>query len=136
MADAQWEAWIHTNVPALGGRTPAEAVRDPEGRERVEALLTEFDRSNATRRPGEPRVDVPDLRRRLGLTPEARLRPRKGTGSGAAGTISHEHDVVLVDQRGTGQGHRLDCPSPGSDNDLEGYLNGPFDSGSTSTPAP
>jgi pimeloyl-ACP methyl ester carboxylesterase len=40
---------------------------------------------------------------------------------------SDEHDVVLVDERGTGDGHRLDCRSPGSDDDLEGYLNGPFD---------
>ena len=40
----------------------------------------------------------------------------------------HEnHDVVLVDERGTGEGHRLDCRSTGSDDDLEGYLNGPFD---------
>jgi pimeloyl-ACP methyl ester carboxylesterase len=38
-----------------------------------------------------------------------------------------EHDVVLVDERGTGDGHRLDCKSPGSDDNLEGYLNGPFD---------
>ena len=40
---------------------------------------------------------------------------------------AEEHDVVLVDERGTGDGHRLDCESPGSDDDLEGYLNGPFD---------
>jgi hypothetical protein len=26
-----------------------------------------------------------------------------------------EHDVVIVDERGTGDGHRLDCKSPGSD---------------------
>jgi pimeloyl-ACP methyl ester carboxylesterase len=38
-----------------------------------------------------------------------------------------EHDVVLVDERGTGDGHRLDCRSPGSDDNLESYLNGPFD---------
>jgi pimeloyl-ACP methyl ester carboxylesterase len=38
-----------------------------------------------------------------------------------------EHDVVLVDQRGTGDGHRLDCPPRGSDDNLEGYLRGPFD---------
>ena len=38
-----------------------------------------------------------------------------------------DHDVVLVDERGTGDGHRLDCRSPGSDDKLEGYLNGPFD---------
>ena len=36
-----------------------------------------------------------------------------------------EHDVVLVDERGTGEGNRLDCESRNSDNDLEAYLNGP-----------
>jgi pimeloyl-ACP methyl ester carboxylesterase len=40
---------------------------------------------------------------------------------------SDEHDVVLVDERGTGEGNRLDCESRNSDNDLEAYLNGPFD---------
>ena len=39
-----------------------------------------------------------------------------------------EHDVVLVDERGTGDGHRLECKSPESDDNLERYLNGPFDS--------
>ena len=38
-----------------------------------------------------------------------------------------EHDVVVVDERGTGEGHRLDCKSPGDDGNLESYLNGPFD---------
>jgi pimeloyl-ACP methyl ester carboxylesterase len=38
-----------------------------------------------------------------------------------------EHDVVIVDERGTGDGHRLDCKSPGSDDNLEAYFNGPFD---------
>jgi len=40
---------------------------------------------------------------------------------------TEEHEVVLVDERGTGEGHRLDCPSRVSDDNLEGYLNGPFD---------
>ncbi len=40
-----------------------------------------------------------------------------------------EHDVVLVDERGTGAGHLLECKDPGSDDNLEGYLNGPFDAG-------
>src|SRR5262249_14976585 len=38
-----------------------------------------------------------------------------------------EHDVVLVDERGTGDGHRLDCPSLGSDDNVQGYLKAPFD---------
>lgn len=68
-ADAHWDAWIHMNVPALGNRTPAEAVRDPDGREMVESLLAEFERSDSKRRPGAPRIDIAGLRRRLGLTP-------------------------------------------------------------------
>jgi pimeloyl-ACP methyl ester carboxylesterase len=40
---------------------------------------------------------------------------------------AEDNDVVLVDERGTGEGHRLDCPARGSDDNLEGYLNGPFD---------
>jgi pimeloyl-ACP methyl ester carboxylesterase len=43
-----------------------------------------------------------------------------------------EHDIVIVDERGTGDGHRLDCKSPGSDDNLEGYLNGPFDAAAAS----
>src|ERR1700730_10096646 len=35
----QVEGWIHQRIPALGGRTPIEAVRDPDGKEAVEALL-------------------------------------------------------------------------------------------------
>ena len=33
-----------------------------------------------------------------------------------------EHDVVLVDLRGTGEGHALDCPAGGSDEDPQSYL--------------
>lgn len=36
-------------------------------------------------------------------------------------------DIVFIDQRGTGEGHFLGCRSPGSDDNLEGYLKGPFD---------
>ena len=35
----QVESWIHQKIPALGGRTPMQAVRDPDGKEMVEALL-------------------------------------------------------------------------------------------------
>ncbi len=36
--------------------------------------------------------------------------------------IRDHNNVVLVDQRGTGMGNRLDCPLPGSDKDIQGYL--------------
>jgi pimeloyl-ACP methyl ester carboxylesterase len=44
-----------------------------------------------------------------------------------------EHDVVIVDERGTGDGHRLDCKSPASDDNLEAYLNGPFEAAAART---
>jgi pimeloyl-ACP methyl ester carboxylesterase len=40
---------------------------------------------------------------------------------------AEDHEVVLVDERGSGDGHRLDCRAPASDDNLDEYLNGPFD---------
>jgi len=42
----QVEGWVRTKVPALGGRTPLQAVADPVGREIVEALLQGWERQN------------------------------------------------------------------------------------------
>lgn len=39
-----------------------------------------------------------------------------------------ENDVIFIDQRGTGDGHRLDCNNlPGSPDDLQGYFEPVFD---------
>jgi pimeloyl-ACP methyl ester carboxylesterase len=43
-----------------------------------------------------------------------------------ASTFHEDHDIVLVDSRGTGEGHRLACRMPRSDDHLEGYLHTPF----------
>jgi hypothetical protein len=62
------EAWVHTKVPALGGRTPMQAVADPDGREIVEALLLGWERH--FEKPGSPgafRPDIDAVRRLLGL---------------------------------------------------------------------
>lgn len=61
-----WDAWIDTKVPALGNRTPRQAAKTAKGRERLEALLTDFARSSEQRSSGF-RQDFGDLRRRLGL---------------------------------------------------------------------
>ena len=42
----QIKGWVRTKVPALGGRTPLQAVADPDGREMVEALLQGWERQN------------------------------------------------------------------------------------------
>ena len=62
-----WESWLDEKVPALRFETPREAVRSPEGRERLEALLAQFEWQG--RRAPEPELapDVAALRARLGL---------------------------------------------------------------------
>jgi hypothetical protein len=61
-----WERWLDLDVPALDGKTPRAAARDPRLRERLEALLLEFEWRNA--RPGnEMAPDVGALRRELGI---------------------------------------------------------------------
>ncbi|PWT94180.1 MAG: alpha/beta hydrolase [Blastocatellia bacterium] len=37
-------------------------------------------------------------------------------------SLRRNRDVVLVDQRGTGRSNQLDCPSPGSPQDMRGYF--------------
>ncbi len=61
-----WEAWIDTKVPALGNRTPRQAAKTARGRERLEALLSDFERS-ADRSQSSFVPDISELRRRLGL---------------------------------------------------------------------
>jgi hypothetical protein len=61
-----WDAWIDTKVPALANRTPRQAAKTAKGRERLEALLSDFARS-AERRSSVFQPDLAELRRRLGL---------------------------------------------------------------------
>ena len=62
------QGWVHQKIPALGGRTPMEAVMDPDGREIVEAMLLEWEREKEKPAgPGTIRPDVDALRRLLRL---------------------------------------------------------------------
>ena len=68
----QVENWIYQKVPALRGRTPLEAVKDPDGKEIVESLLLGWERQNET--IADPQVFRPDInaiRRLLNLAPFA-----------------------------------------------------------------
>ncbi len=67
LMEKHWDGWIHEKIPALGGKTPLQAVKDPEGREMVEALLIEAERCEERRPAHEPRYDVDRVRIRLGL---------------------------------------------------------------------
>lgn len=65
--EAHYEDWVSEPVPALGGLTPIEAARDRVGREKVDALVTEMERSGLRMDPQtDPAVFV-RMRERLGL---------------------------------------------------------------------
>ena len=68
----QTESWVHEKIPALGGRTPIEAVRDPDGKEAVEALLAHWERHDENDvSPNLIRPDISAIRRLLNLAPRA-----------------------------------------------------------------
>lgn len=61
-----WRYWLDESLPALRGETPRQAARSAEGRERLEALLLDFEWD---KRGGDNPMapDVPALRRALGM---------------------------------------------------------------------
>ena len=60
--------WPHEKLPALNGKTPLQAVKTKAGREKVEALLRDFElRKTAANLPVDPSI-FDELRERLGLT--------------------------------------------------------------------
>lgn len=58
--------WLDTSLPALHGKTPREAAKIDEGRERLELLLCDFEMSNQEK-GDHLRIDVQALRQELGL---------------------------------------------------------------------
>jgi len=62
-----YDEWLDQPVPALGGKTPRQAVRTRAGREQVEVLLKLLENS-AARTPSAPAPDVTRLRRELGIS--------------------------------------------------------------------
>ncbi|MBV8140134.1 MAG: SEC-C domain-containing protein [Deltaproteobacteria bacterium] len=62
-----YESWVSEKIPLLDGRTPLEAVRDPEGREKVLALLIDAERHARRMKPPVDEAVLRRLRERLGL---------------------------------------------------------------------
>ena len=68
----QVESWAYEKVPALGGRTPMQAVKDPDGREIVESLLLHWERHEGEGLNDQGiRPDIGALRRILKLPASA-----------------------------------------------------------------
>jgi SEC-C motif len=62
-----YRGWVDTQLPALGKRTPREAVRDPDGREAVEALIRQIERHDVGSGTPLDAGIVRELRHTLGL---------------------------------------------------------------------
>ncbi len=62
MMQKHWDRWIHEKIPALGHRTPLEAVQNPDGREMVEALLLEYERNNELKNLADYPADLHSIR--------------------------------------------------------------------------
>lgn len=58
--------WLDEEIPALGGKSPREAVRTKRGEAQVEELLKELE-NGLSRQVGGDAVDISALRRELGL---------------------------------------------------------------------
>jgi hypothetical protein len=65
--EAHWEGWYNEPVPALQNKTPLEAARTKAGRERLEALLLDFELKNEEVSQPYLRVDINAMRKKLGL---------------------------------------------------------------------
>lgn len=61
------DLWIRKKLPALGGRTPLQAVKDPDLKEIVESLLLDFERHAETAYPPGAAPDFSAIRKRLGV---------------------------------------------------------------------
>jgi hypothetical protein len=69
MQRRHYESWPEIPLPALNGRTPLEAVKDNDGREMVDALITQFERDATRMQVPVDSKTFTALRRRLGLSP-------------------------------------------------------------------
>ena len=68
MMKAHWDDWVNQPVPALGDQTPIEATKTKSGREKLGALLTQFE-IDAERRPqpGAGPELFQEIRKKLGM---------------------------------------------------------------------
>jgi hypothetical protein len=67
MMAEHFERWVTEKIPALDGQTPLQAVRDPDGREKVIALVIEAERAARRMKPPVDPVTLRRVRERLGL---------------------------------------------------------------------
>ena len=65
MAEKHWASWIYQKIPVLGDITPRQATKTKLGREKLEALLLDFESRSAFKSPDPFTPDVAKLRSML-----------------------------------------------------------------------
>ena len=63
----RFATWPNVPFPTLNGKTPLQAMKTFAGRDRVEALITDFERTQEDGRSLEPDYDFNLLREAVGL---------------------------------------------------------------------
>ncbi|MDW7680066.1 MAG: antitoxin Xre/MbcA/ParS toxin-binding domain-containing protein, partial [bacterium] len=67
--EEEWKLWLHKKIPALGNITPTKAIKDPDGREMVKALLDDFELKDKQANPQQKQQKYIDwARKQLGLS--------------------------------------------------------------------
>lgn len=69
MAKEHWENWFDEPIPMLEDKTPREAVKTKDGKERLEALLLLYERYDLEKGDNVFKADIGYLRRELCLEP-------------------------------------------------------------------
>ncbi len=65
MSKQHWVEWLDTPIPVLRNQTPHDAAKSKTGRERLNALLFDFEQRADSSQPFKP--DIPALRKSLGI---------------------------------------------------------------------
>lgn len=68
MAKAHWESWFDERIPALDNKTPRQAAKTKIGREKLEALLLQYENYDQKRDDADYfKADINYLRKELAL---------------------------------------------------------------------
>jgi len=67
MLRSHYDSWVTQKLPALGDRSPLEVAQNADGREKVEALVTQIERDGYRMNPPVDGAIFRRLRERLGL---------------------------------------------------------------------
>ena len=65
--EKHWNNWLNESIPILDGLTPYQAAKIKDGREKLEALLLDFDRKNERSQDNLISSNVDEIRKKLGL---------------------------------------------------------------------